>query len=212
MKAIVFDFGNVVGFFDHYRALDRLCRHTDLSPQEMFRRVYDTDLEDAFESGRISAADFVKAVRDLWQLRCDDEQLTGAFADIFTPNPEVCGLIPALKPRYRLILGSNTNELHARHFRRQFEDVLGHFDALVLSYEVRARKPRREFFEQCQRLAGCAPRECLFIDDLPANVEGARACGWQGLVYDKPGGLRAQLAALGVTAGVANGSNHCQGS
>ena len=29
-------------------------------------------------------------------------------------------LIPRLKPNYRLLLGSNTNELHALHYRKQF--------------------------------------------------------------------------------------------
>ena len=27
------------------------------------------------------------------------------------------------------------------------------------------------------------PEECLFIDDAPANVAGAIACGWQGIVF-----------------------------
>jgi FMN phosphatase YigB (HAD superfamily) len=199
MKAIVFDFGNVIGFFDHWRALKRLACHTDLSPQQMYDAVYDTELEDAFESGRMTAAEFLEAVRQLWRVRCGDEELTGAFIDIFRPNPEVCSLIPELKPRYTLLLGSNTNELHARHFRKQFEDILRHFDASVLSYQIGARKPRREFFDHCQRLAGCPPHECLFIDDLPANVEGAKACGWRGVVYTTIGELRARLGELGVT-------------
>ena len=33
---------------------------------------------------------------------------------------------------------------------RQFEEVLGHFDDLVLSYRIQARKPRLEFFAACQ--------------------------------------------------------------
>src|SRR5207244_2214206 len=98
-----------------------------------------------------------------------------AFGDIFWPNDEVCALVPRLKERYRLLLGSNTTELHARRFRQQFADILGHLDALVLSYEVGARKPKAAFFEHCQRQAGCESHQCLFIDDLSANIEGARS-------------------------------------
>jgi putative hydrolase of the HAD superfamily len=198
MQAIVFDFGNVVGFFDHYQTLGKLTAHTDMTAQEMYAAVYDTDLEDAFESGRLSVADFLTRFHQVCRLRCDVEIVSAAVADIFRPNPEVCALLPLLKPRYRLLLGSNTNELHAVQFRRQFADVLRYFDHLVLSFEVGVRKPRPGFFEHCQRLAGCPSQECLFIDDLPANVEGARACGWHGIVYTGIADLRARLAELDV--------------
>jgi putative hydrolase of the HAD superfamily len=198
MRAIVFDFGNVVGYFDHYRALNKLTRYTDLSPRAMYELAYASDLEDAFESGRIGVTEFLQRVRTLCRLTCDDEILSAACADIFWPNADVCALLPALTPRYRLLLGSNTNELHARQFRRQFADALRHFDHLVLSHEVGVRKPRAAFFEHCRRLAGCDAAECLFIDDLPANVEGARACGWHGIVYTGIDDLRRRMAALGV--------------
>jgi HAD superfamily hydrolase (TIGR01509 family) len=69
---------------------------------------------------------------------------------------------------------------------------------LVLSYEVGVRKPKADFFEHCIRLAGCAPSESVFIDDLPSNVAGARACGLQGIVYSDFDDLCKQFAALGI--------------
>ena len=89
-----------------------------------------------------------------------------------------------------------TNELHSRHFRRQFAEALRWFDHLVLSHEIGARKPDAAFFRHCEGLAGCRPEECLFIDDLSANVAGARACGWHGIVYTTAADLRRRLAEL----------------
>ena len=117
---------------------------------------------------------------------------------MFTPNPDVCPLPALLKPRYRLVLLSNTNDLHARQFLRQFADVLAPFDALVLSHEVHVRKPDPRIYEHCRRVAGRPAAECLFIDDLPSNVEAARACGWQGIVYRRGDDLRRALAEAGV--------------
>ena len=198
MQAIVFDFGNVVGYFDHYQTLNKLTAYTEMPAPEMYAAVYNGNLEDAFESGRLTTAEFLQRFRELCRLRCDDAYLHAACADIFRPNPDVCALLPRLKSRYRLLLGSNTNALHAIQFRRQFADVLAHLDHVVLSYEIGVRKPRAGFFEHCQRLAGCPPHECLFIDDLPANVAGAQACGWQGIVYTGSTDIRAQLAAFGI--------------
>src|SRR5262249_37432030 len=136
-----------------------------------------------YESGRISTQEFLQRVRQTCQLTCADDLIAAAWADIFWPNPEVCALLPRLKSRYRLLLGSNTNELHARQFRAQFADWLRCFDVVVWSHEIGARKPHAGFFEHCARRAGHPPNECVFIDDLPANVAGARACGWHGIVY-----------------------------
>jgi putative hydrolase of the HAD superfamily len=198
IKTIVFDFGNVLGFFDYGITTERLTRHSHLSADDIRRFIYGGDLEDAYESGRITSAEFLRRVREGCGLSCPDAALTEAYADMFWPNEAVCALVPRLKPRYRLLMGSNTNELHSRHFLRQFADTVRHFVGLVLSHEVGARKPRPEFFLHAQQLAGCAAEACLFIDDLPANVAGARALGWQGIVYAQGTDLPAELAKLGV--------------
>jgi glucose-1-phosphatase len=198
IKTIVFDFGNVIGFFDHYRTLNRIARYTDMTPAAMYAAVYGSELEDVFERGRIPQAEFLRRFHHTCRLCCDDDTLAAACADIFWPNADVCALLPILKARYRLLLGSNTNELHGRHFRRQFADMLQHFDALVFSYEIGVRKPHPDFFHHCQRLAHCTAAECLFIDDLPANVTGARACGWQGLIYTPGADLAKHLRELRV--------------
>jgi epoxide hydrolase-like predicted phosphatase len=198
IEAIAFDFGKVIGFFDHARTLTKLAPLTDMSVQEMYRTIYDGELEDAFESGLIGEAEFLQRFRELCRLRCNDEYLTSALADIFWHNEPVCALVALLKPRYRLVLGSNTNPIHARRFLPQFADTLRHFDALVLSYEVGVRKPGAKFFEHCQKHAGHLPQECVFIDDLPENVAGAVACGWHGITYTGPDTLCAELRKLGV--------------
>lgn len=201
IRALVFDFGNVVGFFSHRRTTERLLPHVDLPFEELHRRLFAAELEDAFEAGRLSAAELLRRVRASCGFRCSDDEVRAAYADIFWPNPAVCDLVPRLAGRYRLFLLSNTNEIHAAHYRRQFAPTFEHFDALVLSHEVGLRKPASEIYRHCERLAGCAPAECLFLDDLPANVAGAEACGWRGIVYRPCDDLLARLAAFGVHVG-----------
>jgi putative hydrolase of the HAD superfamily len=198
VKTIVFDFGKVVSFFDHRLVSRRLAAWTDVPEPDLFAYLFGGPLEDAYESGRLGTDAFLDTVHAECRLRCTRDELARAYADIFWPNADVCALLPRLAGRHRLLLLSNTNELHARQFLPQYRETLAAFDALVLSHEVGHRKPKREVFEHCQRLAHCAPGECLFIDDLPANVEGARAFGWQGLVYHDAERLRRDLAGCGI--------------
>lgn len=198
MKTIIFDFGNVVGFFDHMRALRRLEPYTTMSAREMYAAVIAGDLEDAFEANRISEEEFLACIVADCKLSCSREILAEACADIFWPNPEICELIPKLKPRYRLLLGSNTNPIHSRFYRKQFADVLRHFDALVLSHEIGVRKPKAGFFEHCQALADGRPDECLFLDDVADNIAAARKHGWQGILYQANDGVLEKMRVAGV--------------
>src|SRR5262249_50713408 len=86
VQTIVFDFGNVIGFFDYGITTGRLARHSHLSSDDIRRFLYGGELEDAYESGRISSAEFLRRVRAGCGLTCDDDALTAAYVDMFWPN------------------------------------------------------------------------------------------------------------------------------
>jgi putative hydrolase of the HAD superfamily len=197
---VVFDFGNVVGFFSHMRAIRQLAQLTDISPETIRNRLFTWELEAEYESGRISTPDMLAQARRLCSFRGSDADIETAFADMFWPNEDVCRLIPTLKERYRLFLLSNTNDMHCRWFRRQFAETLGHFDGLFFSHEVGIRKPFTGIYEHAIRRMECRPHECVFIDDLPPNIAAAQACGWHGIVYTDYDSLRGELASLNITA------------
>ena len=200
VRVIVFDFGNVIGFSSRRRAAEQLAAYgpPGVPIDELLRFIFFTDLEPAFESGRFTGAHLLDQLRQQFGLVGTDEQLGVAHADMFTPNEAVCDLVPRLAGRYTLALLSNTNELHYRQFRRQFADVLDRFDRLFVSHEIGLRKPNPAIYRHVSDWANVAPAECVFIDDLPENVEAARACGWEGIVYRVEGDLAAELRALGV--------------
>jgi putative hydrolase of the HAD superfamily len=62
-------------------------------------------------------------------------------------------------------------------------DLVDVFDAVVISGEVGMRKPDPEIFLHAARLIGLDPGECVFVDDLEQNAEGARAVGMEGIVH-----------------------------
>jgi len=201
MKTVFFDFGNVVAFFDHQRALDRLARYTDLPSAELALQLYGSPIEDDYEKGRMSTAEYVRAAKLNGRLGCTDEEFLAAYVDIFWRNDPVCELIPRLAGRYRLVLASNTNEAHFGKFTAQFADVLCYFDHLATSFRAGARKPHPDFFAYCQRHANTDPAGCVFVDDLPVNVVAGRRHGWAGVLYRPGDDLAEELGRLGIQAG-----------
>jgi putative hydrolase of the HAD superfamily len=61
-----------------------------------------------------------------------------------------------------------------------YDDV---FDAVLLSGQEGHRKPEPEIFRLAARRVRAQPKACVFVDDIAANVEGARAVGMTGVVH-----------------------------
>jgi putative hydrolase of the HAD superfamily len=201
IKTIFFDFGNVVAFFDHQRTVSQLVTFTDLGAVELTRLLYDTPLADGYETGRLTTDEYVGEALRTGRLTCTADEFLVAFNDIFTPNPEVCDLIPRLKPRYRVVLASNTVDAHYRRYVADYAGVLAHFDHLVASHHAGAKKPHPDFFAYAHRFAMAEPGECLFVDDLAVNVETAVRFGWKGIVYRPDGTLADKLRDAGIEIG-----------
>ena len=57
------------------------------------------------------------------------------------------------------------------------------FDAMHYAADLGAKKPDPAFFAAIEARTGFAPGEMLLVDDLPANVEAARAAGWGAVLW-----------------------------
>jgi 2-haloacid dehalogenase len=67
---------------------------------------------------------------------------------------------------------------------------------VTVSGEIGLLKPDRAIYETHTKSFDLDPAACLFIDDSPANVEGAIAAGWQAVHFTSAEKLREDLASL----------------
>src|SRR5262245_18722744 len=151
--ALIFDFGNVVAHFDYRRACEAIGRRAGLSGEAFLERVRPlgfSPLLRRYESGRMTAEEFSREICALAEIEMPHDEFAAAWSDIFWLNESIASLVAELNGRgYTLALGSNTNDLHAAQFRRQFGPTLAYFDRLVLSYQVGHVKPSAPFFLAC---------------------------------------------------------------
>jgi putative hydrolase of the HAD superfamily len=61
------------------------------------------------------------------------------------------------------------------------------FDVVVISAEVGMRKPEERIFRHTASLLGLEPQECVFIDDVSANIAAAEAIGLVCMLHKEPG-------------------------
>jgi putative hydrolase of the HAD superfamily len=199
---LIFDFGNVVCFFDYLKACEPIGRRLGLTGPELRARLQQrgfAELMVRFESGRIEPREFAGDVMRRAGLELAFDEFVRSWVDIFWLNQSIARLLDLLDSRgYRLLLGSNTNILHSTHFRREFAPTIHRFDHLILSHEVGCLKPDRRFYEACVAASGVPASSCIFIDDVRENVEGAAKAGLIALQYVDTAKLESELCRLGV--------------
>ncbi len=124
------------------------------------------------------------------------QEIKAAFADWFnmlTPIEENVALLPDLKERgYGLYVISN---FHAEAFAYIKERYAWFkvFDGMVISYEHQVLKPEPRIYSLLLESFQLVAAECLFIDDGPANVEGARRAGMEAILCHSPDQLHRDL-------------------
>jgi len=192
VKNIIFDFGGVILNIDNKLAEKSFERLGLKKFDQLYSQAAQKELFDELETGLISPDMFRKKIRNYISSDVSDLQIDNAWNSMLLDLPEErIELLEKLKPKYRLFLLSNTNEIHFAKFsaymRNKFRRDLfsGLFEKAYLSFEVKMRKPNVEIFEHVLNQSGLKGDETLFIDDSFQHIEGAKKVGLRAVFLEK---------------------------
>jgi putative hydrolase of the HAD superfamily len=153
--------------------------------------VYEAYLQDggrnpihALERGECSGAEFEQMLAaELLRMDGGPVAADGLLRRMFAASLPV----PAMYDTIRALRGAGfgtallSNSWGCDEYPRA--DFPALFDAVVISAEVGMRKPEEGIFRYAAGTLGLDPAECVFIDDVEANVNAAVACGMTGFVH-----------------------------
>ena len=153
------------------------------------------DLVAAVETGRIEPAEFDRrlaaALSDGLPEPIEPHGLTARLLAVLRPDEEMRSAVAEVRRQgLKTALISNTWGVEPPH------DVEGLFDTVVLSGREGLRKPEPAIYLLAAARLGLEPDRCVFIDDMPANVEGASAVGMAGVLHRDPAITIPKLEAL----------------
>ncbi len=77
-------------------------------------------------------------------------------------------------------------------------DFLKLFDGIVISGAEKCVKPEPKIYQILLDRYHLQAQECIFTDDKPANIEGAKALGFDTVLFTSPEALRAELQQRGI--------------
>ncbi len=183
---MIFDLGRVmIHICDHWKDAARKAKVTwtdeiaarfDAAADEI-----NGPLLTAFETGKINASEFSKAVSKQTDVPASD--IMAMFkAWICKPCKGVDRIVKGLKKAgIRTACLSNTHHMHWEMMSQPGPHnlKLDQLDFRFASHEVGLSKPDPEIYQHVRRKTGIKPDRILFFDDLQANCQAAQEAKWQ---------------------------------
>ncbi len=200
IRNIVFDMGNVMIRFDPAAFIER-----ENITEDEDRRIILNELFQSVEWAQMDSGILTEETAEPLIMKRIPEHLKAVVRNLLynwaIPGDEIEGmkeLAASLKDAgYRIYLLSNASAAQHRYWPLVPASIL--FDGKLISCDVKVVKPTWEIYHLFTEKFGLNPEECLFIDDAPANVAAAVACGWQGIVFHGDAGeLREKLRQAGI--------------
>lgn len=198
LTAIIFDMGRVLVDVD-VRVFSRDI-FSDVggdNPDEIIQEVIAHPLMRKFNLGLVPPEPFYQELCDAYRLGVDYAEFKRLWCSLFSPMAGMEELLGELSGVVALGLLSDTDPLHWGHLSKTYP-FLGLFERPTLSFQVGVMKPDPEIYRVAAANVGVRPDECLYVDDLQRNVEGARSVGMEGIRFDGAGRLREELVGRGM--------------
>ncbi len=177
IKALLLDFGDVFLKLDKeatFRELKKLGLNTFNPEMEQ--------LNDAYEKGEVTSDKFVEYYQK-WFPQASKQELVSAWNAILVDFPkhriEFLENLAASK-KYRLLLLSNTNEIHIDWVKSNieyYEQFKNCFEKFYLSHEIGLRKPDAEVIEFVLNENDLSPEHLFFVDDTKMHTDSAKNLG-----------------------------------
>lgn len=201
VSACVFDFGGVMTLAtipDKVRTtLDRLGVEWRVVTEgyAKFRRQLDGNFisfDDMY--------DLIFADNDIELSESDKKELIENDISSFHPcNEKTLALMREIKERgYKIGILTNMPTAFVPSFKKYYKDFVALADAMVISGEEKMYKPQRRIYRLMASRLGVAPEEICFFDDVEANCESARSCGWKAIRFIDAARAMSEFEGLGV--------------
>lgn len=199
MKSVIFDLGAVLIEWDPALAFADVFTSRDAAEAWMARIGF-ADWNRAQDGGR----SFVDGLAEAHARHGDEARHLAGYLPAFPltiekPVPGAWEIAEALLargvPMYALTNWAADTWPHALQLYPRLAEL---FRDIVVSGQVGALKPDAAIYRLLMDRNGLHPADCIFVDDSPANVAGARALGIDGILFTGAEALGVELARRGL--------------
>jgi putative hydrolase of the HAD superfamily len=151
-----------------------------------------------FEEGKITLDQYLERTVFYQARKFGKEEFKSYMFSLSKPKPEVLEFARTLAGKCLMATINNESREMNEYRIKQFA-LSPILDLFVSSCYVGMRKPDEKIYRLALDLIQMEPDQCCFIDDRPANIEGAAKVGMRTVLMRDLAQLKKDLQGLGVS-------------
>lgn len=197
-RAVIFDLGGVL---------------IDWNPRHLYRGLFDDEAEMEYFLAEVcppawnlsldAGRPFEEAIAERVRLFPEEEARIRAWRERWPemlkgPIEGTVAILEALRARGLPLYALTNWSAETYPFAEARYPFLAWFESVLVSGREKLVKPNPAIYRRLLERECLTPAETLFIDDVPANVEGARSVGLQAHHFVSPEGLHEELRRRGL--------------
>ncbi|MBM3228346.1 HAD-IA family hydrolase [Candidatus Pacearchaeota archaeon] len=205
IKALIFDVGGVVVFYDHMIAAREMSKIIRVSPKKIF------NILNGSKNKFTNSYELAKSPQIYWGIMARSlkinpkkiplKKFEKLWNTIFWPNKELILLLKNLKKEYKIALISNIGRLHEKYLAKKYR-FKSFADIRVYSYKAKSRKPNKKIYLITLKRMKINSKEAVFVDDRLENVSGAKKMGLHGIHFKSNNQVVREFKELGILPGL----------
>lgn len=199
IDTVIFDIGNVLAAFCWREFLEQMG-YEEQTREALGKALFLSKNWAENDRGVVPHEEMVRRfIKDAPEYEKEILECFEKIEGVVEPYSYSLDWIRRLKAKgFRVYALSNYPERLYEVTRKQKLSFLDEMDGAVISYQVKLLKPDREIYEYLLDKYQLDPERAVFIDDLKANVEGARKAGLSAVLFTDRETVLKKLEELGV--------------
>jgi len=200
IKAVVFDYGNVISIHQDPKTMDKLAGLAGIERKKFESTLW--SLRSGYDRGTISAKEYFKTVLSALAVSMDEKSIeelieidTNSWKNV---NTETEALMKEIKAAGYLVgILSNMPSVFLVWARKNLP-VFSLPHVGLYSCDVNLVKPEEAIYRKLLSMLNVEAGELVFFDDKVENIKGAEAIGIKAILWKDPKEARRELISLGA--------------
>jgi putative hydrolase of the HAD superfamily len=199
IKLVLFDMDNVLCAYDRPTRVACLAEMAGTTSAAVHAAIWDSGFELLGDSGALEAADYLRGFGERIGYPLSLAEWVEARRRSMQADRAMLDIVASLRKSVDIAVLTNNTTLVADHIDTLLPELRPLFGSRIYaSAQFKTAKPDPECYRLCLSELDMRPEAVLFVDDLAANVAGARMAGLFAHHHTSVGAFRQALADYGL--------------
>ena len=178
IKLVLFDMDNVLCEYDRAKRVAWLAKVAGTTSESVHKAIWDSGFELLGDSGTLDAADYLRGFGERIGYPLTLDEWIEARRRSMQADHAMLEIAGRLRQTVDIVVLTNNTTLVTDHIAALLPELPPLFGSRIYaSARFKTAKPDPRCFRLCLSELDVKPESVLFVDDLMANVAGAREAG-----------------------------------